>query len=382
MSQSSMNFRAAMIVSALAGIAPAAAGMPGGDDPSSPTIGTTVAAPGQVRVANKFSAPFVTMAGSQENAVALANALRTGSPATLTYASLATDPADPTTTITTVTITPPTKPMGWGNVSHSLGLAQVALNQAGISNPTGAQLQAALQGGSVTTADGTTVAFAGVLQQRANGAGWGRIAQSYGTTMGAVNRGIKAPTINVVSTSTSPRTDVPTPRVPTVVPTNAAGGAVSGARGARGLTTAAGTTSRATGYGKSDGIVSASSGGQSNASAHGRGVVTAAGTTANTAQGAKGLTTAAGGTSSAAGQGKTAGIVNAGSGGHGNGNAYGRGVVTAAGGGASAASGVTASSAAGKGVVSGTGSVGHVVSANPGHGAGTGPGHGKGKVGG
>jgi hypothetical protein len=162
-----------MIVSALAGIAPAAAGMPGGDDPSSPTIGTTVAAPGQVRVANKFSAPFVTMAGSQENAVALANALRTGSPATLTYASLATDPADPTTTITTVTITPPTKPMGWGNVSHSLGLAQVALNQAGIGNPTGAQLQAALQGGSVTTADGTTVAFAGVLQQRANGAGWG-----------------------------------------------------------------------------------------------------------------------------------------------------------------------------------------------------------------
>ena len=103
---------------------------------------------------------------------------------------------------------------GMGQRLAFAGAGPVALNQAGISNPTGAQLQAALQGGSVTTADGNTVTFAGVLQQRANGVGWGRIAQSYGTTMGAVNRGIKAPTINVVSTSTSPRTDVPTPRVP------------------------------------------------------------------------------------------------------------------------------------------------------------------------
>ena len=206
MSKSSMNVRAAMMVSVLAGIAPTAAGMPRGDDASTAAVSTAVAEPGQVRVANKFSAPFVTMAGSQENAVALATALRTGTPATLTYATLA---ADGTTTITTVTVTPPTKPMGWGNVSHSLGLAQVALNRAGISNPTGAQLQAALQGGSVTTADGTTVAFAGVLQQRANGAGWGRIAQSYGTTMGAVNRGIKVPTTIVASTRTHPPTDGP-----------------------------------------------------------------------------------------------------------------------------------------------------------------------------
>jgi hypothetical protein len=46
----------------------------------------------------------------------------------------------------------------------------------------GAQLQAALQGGSVMTADGRTVAFAGVSATR-DGMGWGRIAH-HGTTSG------------------------------------------------------------------------------------------------------------------------------------------------------------------------------------------------------
>jgi hypothetical protein len=340
MSNSPMNICAAMIVSMLAGMAPTAVGMTNGDDASSATAGTAVAAPGQVRVASKFSAPFVTMAGSQENAVALANALRTGTPATLTYTSLA---ADGTTTITTVTITPPTRPMGWGNVSHSLALAQFALKQAGITNPTGAQLQAALQGGSVTTANGTTVEFAGVLQQRADGAGWGRIAQSYGTTMGAVNRGIKAPTTTVAT------------------PTTVTAPKVHGVAAAPGLTTAAGTMASA---------------GQGS-----KGLTTAAGTTVS-GHGAKGLTTAAGATSRATGHGKTDGIVSAGGGVPGNGNAYGRGVVTAAGSSAGVASGVNASSGAGKGVVSGTGSVGHVVTANPGHGAGSAQGNGKGKGGG
>ena len=64
--------------------------------------------------------------------------------------------------------------MGWGNVSHSLALAQFALNQAGITNPTGAQLQAALLGNTIKTADAKSITFAGVLQQRADGMGWGQ----------------------------------------------------------------------------------------------------------------------------------------------------------------------------------------------------------------
>src|SRR4029453_2347266 len=144
MNKPAMHFRATMIALAVAGMA---AGQTEGAIQDSTTTTatstatpTTLTSPGQVRVANKFAAPFTTMAGSTENAVALATALRTGTPVTLTY----TTTVDGVTTTTTTTFTPPTKPMGWGNVSHSLALAQYSLNQQGITNPTGAQLQAAL----------------------------------------------------------------------------------------------------------------------------------------------------------------------------------------------------------------------------------------------
>ena len=319
---------ATMVALLAAGMA-AAQNKPGTGDQVITASPVSATSPGQVRVADKFSAPFVTLAGSRENAVALATALRTGSTATLTYTSIA---ADGTPITTTVLIEPPTKPMGWGNVSHSLALAQFALNQAGISNPTGAQLKVALEGGSFTTADGKTVTLAGVLQQRADGMGFGRIAQSYGTTMGAVNRGIKAPATTVATTTVVPKT-------PSNVTTNKVASA-PGAAAAHGLTTAARTP-------------------------------------AGTGQGAKGLTTANGATSRASSD----GIVSASGNAHGNGNAYGRGVVTASGSGANAASGLGASRGGSSGIVTGAGNAGHVVNADHGQGAGPGNGQGKGKGG-
>jgi len=329
MSKSITNVRAMILALTLAGMA-AAQGATGATDQwsaSSPASANTVSAPGEARGADKFAAPFVTLAGSRENAVALTTALRNGSTATLTYTAIA---ADGTATTTMVEITPPTKPMGWGNVSHSLALAQFALNQEGISNPTGAQLRTALEGGTTMTADGRSVTFAGVLQQRADGMGFGRIAQSYGTTMGAVNRGIKASATSDAMMTTGGRpSGSPSITAPNVAsaPSVAAG---------RGLTTAAGA-----------------------------------------GQGAKGLTTAAGATS----RGNPHGIVTASGGAHGNGNAYGRGVVTASGGSAGIASSGGATSSASKGVVTGAGSAGHVVTADSGRGAGSRNGHGKGKSG-
>ncbi len=293
---------------------------------STGTIATTAApSPGQTRVANKFAAPFVTLAGSPENAVALANALRTATTATLTYTSV---DAKGVTTTTTVTITPTTKPMGWGNVSHSLALAQFALNQAGISNPTGAQLQAALLGGSITTADGKTVTLAGVLQQRAAGMGWGQIAQSYGTTMGAVNRGIKAPATTVAASTSTPTSKTASTTV------------VSKATSTHGVTTA-GRTAASSGHG-------------------GKGITTASGTTAGA---------------------NSNGIANATSGTTGNGNAYGRGVVTASGASVGTGSSVGSGGGASNGVVTGAGGASSVVTADPGHGSGNSA-HGKGKGGG
>jgi len=320
-------------------------------------VTTTSAAPGQARVAEKFSAPFVTMTGSRENATALANALRTGSPVTLTYTTLATDG---TTTTTTTTITPPTKPMGWGNVKHSLALAQFSLNQAGITNPTGAQLQAALQGGSFTTADGKTVTFAGVLQQRADGMGWGKIAQSYGTTMGAVNHGIKAtpapvttagpvaPTSPTTSRTLESKTGIP---IATTHGMTTAGG--TSIQGGKGVTTASGSSA---GTGQV-----------------GKGVTTASGSSAAATHGSKGITTASGATSS--------GIVTADGGSHGNGNAYGRGVVTASGS-APVAPAAGAKIGAPSGIVTGNAGASGVVTADPGNGGGSAkPNNGKGKGG-
>jgi hypothetical protein len=322
---------AALIALAFSTIAVGETTAPGGTAP--PTTSDTTTSPGQARVAGKFAAPFATLAGSRENSVALATALRTGSSATLKYNS-----AGPKgTTITkTIIITPPTKPMGWGNVSHSLALAQFALAQQGIANPTGPQLQAALNGGTFTTADGKAVTMAGVLQQRADGMGWGKIAQSYGTTMGSVNHGLKAPT-----TTTSMPVATTTPTKPPVPPaiTNGAGNAAVGASSGKSVTTAAGSASA-------------------------------------TAQGGKGITTANG----ASGGSSSGGIVSADTGAHGNGNAYGRGVVTASGSTAAVAS-TTAAGNGTNGIVTGAGTASGVVTADPGRGGGVANGHGKGKGG-
>src|SRR4029079_8142939 len=89
---------------------------------------------------------------------------------------------------------------GWGNVKIALALAQYQLTQAGITQPTAAQLQAALVGGDVTVTNGTgstatttTTTLQGVLTMRGtDGMGWGQIAHSLGTKLGPVGGSIKA----------------------------------------------------------------------------------------------------------------------------------------------------------------------------------------------
>ena len=131
--------------------------------------------------------PFAALAGSNDNAIALANALRTGAPATLTA------PAQDAASAKTTTFAPPTKPMGWGNVSYALEIAQHALRIAGISSPSHADLIAALVGGRVVAGDGTPWNLVGVLRQRAAGMAWAVIARSYGTTLAAFTHGHATP---------------------------------------------------------------------------------------------------------------------------------------------------------------------------------------------
>jgi len=130
----------------------------------------------------RLSASYSTWAGGKSNSDSLVAGLRSKSTINLT-----TTAADGT--VSTATFTPTTKAMGYGNVKHALTLAQRSLANVGITNPTAAQMQAALMGGQVTLADGTTKTLTGVVALRAGGQGWGQIAKQYDTTLGGVTSG-------------------------------------------------------------------------------------------------------------------------------------------------------------------------------------------------
>ena len=90
-------------------------------------------------VTGKIASDFQPFAGSKQNATALVTGLRSGSEIMLTKNG---EPP--------ATFTPPTKSMGYGNVSTSLALAKYQLGQQGITNPTPEQLKTALNGGTIT----------------------------------------------------------------------------------------------------------------------------------------------------------------------------------------------------------------------------------------
>jgi len=115
-------------------------------------------------VTNKLSDRFEPFLGSSENSRNAVTGLRGG--ASFEY----------TDSTGTTTITPKTAEMGYGGVSHSLRLAEFQLNKAGITDPpTAEQLNAALNGGTLTASDGSTIGAQGVLALRSEGKGWGQI---------------------------------------------------------------------------------------------------------------------------------------------------------------------------------------------------------------
>ncbi len=91
--------------------------------------------------------------------------------------------------VATTKFTPSTSLQGYGNVFISLALAQQELAAQGITHPTAAEIQAALDGGSIivgTGATAKTVQLTGVLVLRASGEGWGQIANQLDVKLGRV----------------------------------------------------------------------------------------------------------------------------------------------------------------------------------------------------
>jgi hypothetical protein len=273
-----------LAASLLLALAPVAGAQSGGDiDTQVRVLDRTGANRGQALVAAKIAGNFTHLAGSEDNALALVNALRTGDTVQLTYA-----PTGTSTTPTISTLDPPTGKMGWGNVKIALALAQDQLARLGITHPTAEQLQAALNGGDVivTNADGTTTTttLRGVLQMRADGMGWGNIAKAGGTKVGPVVSQLKMANTKVAAlppttAEGSAATTVKTRGLTTAAGTAGSGkskglttaGGVASPNASRGLTTAEGAVSATHGNGHGRGIVTAGGGGSTNVAAHGGG---------------------------------------------------------------------------------------------------------------
>ncbi len=230
----------------------------------------------------KLTASFSDFAGSPENSASLVNGLRTGAPITLTDPAVAGGPPPNSTTFTS-----PAKPMGYGNVRIALSLAQAQLASEGITNPTAAELQGALIGRTYVGPEGMTTTD-GVLQMRASGMGWGKIANTMGYKLGPVVSG--------------KQTLVATNRSDNSVTTVAAHGSPAGS--AKGVATASGGASHGskgivTGSGGAPGVSKGVVTGSSGTASAGKGVVTGAG---NSAHGkSSGITTGLGHASANAG---------------------------------------------------------------------------------
>jgi len=122
---------------------------------------------------SRIASRYDNLAGSRSNLKSLVRGLRTGSEVELT-GTPGTKP---------MTFTPVTPPMGYANVTRALNLAGKQLAAAGIKKPTPHELQAALNGGTVKTANGS-MPLQGVLKLRSAGMGWGQIARMVGVHAG------------------------------------------------------------------------------------------------------------------------------------------------------------------------------------------------------
>ncbi len=174
---------------ALLATAPAFAQDAGGDD----TIVAEATVP-----ADRLAERYAELAGSPEAAADLVGELRTGGDFTVTDTVTTPvldangDPVldangNPQTTTTTVerSIANPAGPMGYGEINITLSMAQALLESGAYPD-----LQSALTGleTTVTNADGTTTTTSsgGVLVMRADGMGWGQIAQELGFNLGTL----------------------------------------------------------------------------------------------------------------------------------------------------------------------------------------------------
>jgi len=124
--------------------------------------------PEAMRVATRF----LKLAGSEENALALALALHHGKPV-----QLVADAVDERALPESIIVETPTGPMPWHDVRIALLHAQDVLLRAGFTRPTPDALQVALVGGELRSPTHGRIVVRGVLQMRVDGLSWVDIAR-------------------------------------------------------------------------------------------------------------------------------------------------------------------------------------------------------------
>jgi len=181
----------------------------------------------QARIISEFS----ELAGSEVNARSLVAGLRQGGEITLTVPANGGQPGAATR------FTPPTRPLDYGDVRISLALARGQLAQLGIDRPTPTQIKAVLAGGGIVTrvSGQATTPFLhpGVLQLRAGGIGWAKIADTMGVTLGPGMNGNAHPaaftpppisSARITTTAAASARNVPVARQPAPARRSARGG--------------------------------------------------------------------------------------------------------------------------------------------------------------
>jgi hypothetical protein len=137
----------------------------------------------QIRLVGEFSA----FAGSDANARSLVAGLRQATEITLNA------PGAGGQSGTATRLVPPTRPMDYGNVRVALVLAREQLAQLGINQPTPGQIKAVLAGGGIASrANGRAASpflHPGLLQMRAGGMSWAKIAGTMGITLAQAREG-------------------------------------------------------------------------------------------------------------------------------------------------------------------------------------------------
>lgn len=118
----------------------------------------------------KVASSFEALAGSEDNAKRLVSGLRAGNEVKLLW-------IDADGKEVTTTLAPETGKMGLGNVFIAMALAQESLKKDSVENPNPEDFAKSL---------------AGILDQRADGGGWGKIAKDMGMKLGPVVAAIRS----------------------------------------------------------------------------------------------------------------------------------------------------------------------------------------------